>query len=249
MSDKYCCFAVTGPTGKQLYELAYYTADEINEFFLNQLLILHPKLNQSFQKVLLCYDHSENVLIPTQNFTQENASVLLNGLHGIGNRSTVIAEPVLENEAYSVYAVPKDVHGWMLSKFPTAIYFHSYDWGMKMLPSGNATGSIWVDFSTENFIAIVSKNNKLLLAQTFPYSTPDDVMYYLLKTCQQFSLSSLEVKLVLSGLIEKQSALFHELYQYFINIEFKNADWTVNEDDEYPLHFFAFLNEVIQCES
>jgi hypothetical protein len=245
----HCCFAVTGPAGKQLYELAYYTADELNESFLNQLLELHPELNQSFQKVLLCYDHLENILIPAVSFTQENVSVLLNTLHGVGNGSTIIAKPVLENESYSVYAVPKEIHGWMLSKFPTAIYSHSYDWGMKIVPNANAAGCIRVDFSTENFIAIVFKNEQLLLAQTFPYSTPDDVMYYLLKTCQQFSLSPLDVQLVLSGLIEKQSALFHELYQYFISIEFKNANWTVNEDNEYPLHFFAFINEIIQCES
>ncbi|HVT85692.1 MAG TPA: DUF3822 family protein [Chitinophagaceae bacterium] len=245
----HCCFVVTGPDGKQLYELAYYTVDEINENFLNQLLVLHPELSQSFKKILVSYDHSGNVLIPALNFKSENAPLLLNTLHGLSNRSVVLVESVLENEVYSVYAVPKEVHDWILTKFPTAIYSHSYDWGVKILPGDNDVGCIWVDFSTESFSAFISKGEQLLLAQTFPYSTPDDVMYYLLKACQQFSVSPLEVKLVLSGLIEKQSTLFHELYQYFINTKFKNADWTMNEDNEYPLHFFAFLNGIIQCGS
>jgi hypothetical protein len=249
LGKKYCCFAVSSTVGKQLYELAYYTTDEVNESMLNQLMTLHPELRQSFKKVLVNYDQAQIILLPASKFKNENALLLLHAMYSVGNRSTVLTEPVKENEAYAVYAVPEAIHNWVLTNYPTAVYGHSYRSGIKTIPNENVTGCIRADFGTEQFSVIVSKGDQLFLVQTFPYSTPDDVMYYLLKTCQQFSLSALEVKLVLSGLIEKQSALFHELYQYFINIEFKNADWTVNEDNEYPLHFFASLNEFIQCES
>lgn len=246
---RHCSFAVTGPSGNQLYELAYYTADEINGNFLNRLSELHPELSQTFQKVLLSYDYYQNILIPAMHFKKEKASAMLKSLYGVGNGYIVITETSLENDAEALYAVPEEVHDWILSKFPSAIFVHGYKTGIKNIPNDTVAGCIRTDFGTEHFSTVVSKAGQLLLAQTFPYSAPDDVLYYLLKICQQFGFSPLEAQLIVSGLIEKQSALFHELYQYFIHINFKNADWVVNQDNEYPLHFFAFLNEIIQCES
>jgi hypothetical protein len=52
----------------------------------------------------------------------------------------------------------------------------------------------------------------------------------------------------LSGLIDKQSALYKELYQYFINIEFSEAGWNM-AGTEYPAHFFTSLNDLAQCVS
>jgi hypothetical protein len=93
----------------------------------------------------------------------------------------------------------------------------------------------------------MAKDSKLILAQSFPYSTPEDVVYYLLKACQQFSLSQKEVSVHLSGLIDKQSSLFKELYQYFIHPEFREAGW--NSGSEFPAHFFTSLNDLAQCAS
>jgi hypothetical protein len=49
-------------------------------------------------------------------------------------------------------------------------------------------------------------------------------------------------------MIDQQSALYKELYQYFLHIEFRNASWTIPAD-EYPAHFFTSLNELAQCVS
>ncbi len=142
-----------------------------------------------------------------------------------------------------------EVHDWILAKFPSVVYTHGYSNAIQNINEENKTGFIKADFSTNDFEVIVAKGDQLLLAQTFLYSTPDDVIYYLLKSCQQFSLSPQEVKLFLSGLIEKQSALFKELYQYFINIEFQNPDWKIYGHDKYPSHFFTSLNDLLRCES
>ncbi|MBS1920569.1 MAG: DUF3822 family protein [Bacteroidetes bacterium] len=249
IGKKHCCFAVTDTSGKLLFELAYYTADEINGIFLNKLPELHPELNQPFQKVLVSYDHSRISIIPARQFRKENASIILNTLHGIDCSTIELSGYISESEMNIIYGVPREVHSWMFAKFPNAIYSHVYKSVIKTISKNDSAGCIRIDFCENQFCVIASKNNQLLLTQTFSYSTPDDVMYYLLKICQQFSLSPLEIPLVVSGLIEKQSALFHELYQYFIHVQFKNSEWIVHEDNEYPLHFFTVLNEIIQCES
>jgi len=107
--------------------------------------------------------------------------------------------------------------------------------------------SLVVDFRTNDFTVLASKGSLLLLTQTFAYSTPEDVLYYLLNTCRQFNLSQQELQLQLSGLIDKRSSLYNELYQYFIHIDFREAGW--NLKNEYPAHFFTSLNDLATCAS
>ncbi len=249
VGSRYCCFAVTSKEGSQLYELAYYEAVEISDTILNQLLILHPELNQPFLKVIIGYDFSPAVILPGSYLNPEKTFTLLNSMYGTDKKSVAVTDPVLPGSEFSVYAVPYEVQGWFKSEYPDAKYFHISLPGILSIPNDNINGTIRVDFSTGHFILTVSNEGRLLLAHTVSYSTPDDVIYYLLKACRQFSISVLDVQLVISGLIEKQSALFHELYQYFINIDFKNAGWSFPGENPYPLHFFTVLNEMQQCES
>ena len=87
----------------------------------------------------------------------------------------------------------------------------------------------------------------MLLAQTFQYKTPSDVVYYLIKACSQNSLSRKDVKVQLTGLIEKESFLYKELNQYFLNLEFRKAAW--NSENEFPAHYFTSLNDLAKCVS
>ena len=118
---------------------------------------------------------------------------------------------------------------------------------MNNINSVSEGGSMLIDFRKDDFTMVVTKGSEFLFAQTFDYSTPADVLYYLLKTCQQFSLSQQGLQLQLSGLIDKQSSLCNELYQYFINVEFREANWNVS--NKYPAHFFTSLNDLAKCAS
>jgi len=108
------------------------------------------------------------------------------------------------------------------------------------------SGIIKIDFGVDEFELVVVKQNKLLLIERFEYTTPNDVLYQLLKICNEYSLSQYETQLAVSGLVDKDSALYKELYSYFIKIDFNNATWS---HADYPTHFFTVLNEIAKCAS
>ena len=112
-----------------------------------------------------------------------------------------------------------------------------------------AGGNLLINFRNEDFTVLGSNNNKLLLSQTFQYSTPADVIYYLLKICQQFNLSQQEVHLGISGLVDQESKLYRELYQYFLHVKFLEANWVIpaSANNETPAHFFTSLNDLSRC--
>lgn len=246
IGEKHCCFAITDITGGNLFQLAYYSADEIEEGSLINLFVNHPELNNSFAKVLVSYDFAQSVLIPEPHFQPEDAGLLVKVMYGVNDGAIVVSHSLAEKQFYNVFAVPKEINEWVNRKLPSAKYFHNYSIGIQNI---NPESNLWVDFRNDELSLIVAKKNKLLLAQTFAYSTPEDVIYYLLKTAQQFSLSQKEVKLAVSGLIEQESALYKELYQYFLYLKFRNANWEITGSNEYPAHFFTSLNDLARCVS
>ena len=112
--------------------------------------------------------------------------------------------------------------------------------------------AIFVDFKTDEFSVVAIKENKLLLCQTFAYTAPDDVLYYLLKCCQQFNLSQQQAKMFLSGLIEKDSVLYRELYKYFIHLEFESLSGDIKLTAAltiHPDHYYSSISKLAACVS
>jgi hypothetical protein len=248
LGEKHGSFAITNRSGDELFLLTYCTTDQWNENDLAEFFNSQPELSNSFFQVLVCYDFPQNVLVPQKEYKQEDAGLLLKTLHGINGTETIISETIPEWQLYNIYAVPKEIQEWMTRKFPSSKYWHQHSLAIKNIDAANSNGSLGVDFRKDEFVLLSAREGKLLLAQTFSYSTPDDVVYYLLKVCQQFSLSQQEVQINLSGLIDKQSALYKEIYQYFINVQFREAAWNI-PGDEYPAHFFTSLNDLARCAS
>src|SRR5437762_1453966 len=127
------------------------------------------------------------------------------------------SQAVLLMEIGEAYCVPSAIHGLLERTFATGNFWHIYSIILKNGIQKNESGRLIVDFKTDSFCAVATKGDSLLLAQIFSYTRSGDVLYWLLKICEQLSLSQAEVNVILSGLIDTQSAVFKELYQYFLN--------------------------------
>ncbi len=248
LGERHFCFAVTNKNGNELYRLVYCTNDEWTEEALDEFLAAYPALKQAYDQVLVTYDHSLAVLTPSSYYRVEDTELLLKSMYGEQLPSQIISDLVAEHQLYNSYVVPKEILDWMSRKYPAGNFQHQYSLAIKKISGVNPEGRIQVDFRTNDFTLVTIKGSQILLAQTFSYSTPEDVLYYLLKVCHQFSLSQQEVQVELSGLIDHESALYKELYLYFLHTRFREACWN-DPGNEYPAHFFTSLNDLAQCAS
>ncbi len=247
LGERHGCFAISNKSGSELYQLAYCTTDGWNEKELTAFITAYPSLNNSFHQVLTGFDSPQSIIIPKEKYQQEEARLILNVMGGKGSNAYLISELIPEWQLDNVYAISLDMHEWLGKKFPSATFRHQYSLGIKNINAATMNGSLLVDIRKNDFTVMAAKSSTFLLAQTFEYSTPDDVLYFLLKICQQFSLSPQDIQLHLSGLIDQQSSLYKELYQYFIHVQFRDANWKT--ETEYPAHFFTSLNDLAQCAS
>lgn len=230
-----------------MYQLVYISIENWEEKEWVAIVEAYPELSNSFYEVLVAYDFPESSLMPIKAVYNDDSATILNAMFGIKGSSSIISESVTGWQLNNIYIVPTDLKGWVQQQFPSARFWHQYSLGVRYSTSSSSNGTLLVDFRKEDFVVIATGRNNILLTQTFEYNTPADVLYYLIKICNQFTLSRKDVELQLSGLIDQNSALYKDLYQYFINIDFRNATW--NTEPDYPAHFFTSLNDLAKCAS
>ena len=250
VGETHFCFAVTDKASEDLHLLIYYRADEVDTDTLSAIYGEHIELARSYDEVQVCFDHSKNALIPAEQFHVGLSKSLLDDLHGKHGIDAVATEPIKEWQIQNIYAVPADVKDWVIRKFPKAQSRHYFTLAFKAMTTGESD-RILLNIYTDDFSFIAIKNNKLVIAQTHVYSSPEDISYILLKACHQFSLSQDSVELSVTGLIEKESQLYRELYHFFVNVDLRQPTWNIPHSDrqEYPAHYFTILNDLSRCAS
>jgi hypothetical protein len=184
--------------------------------------------NQLYNVVYFCSDAGDNVdlqsFLAQTGFTKEKYSKIVIGL---------------DYEADLL--VTEQTKNWVTANFPSAMLPDQFEINLK----NNAGDGLYADFKTDQLSVVLIKDSKLLLVANYDYETSADLLWHFLNICDHFSLSPKKVQLKLSGFIEKDSALYKELYQYFLHLEFDNADWGACGD--YPAHYFSSFNKLVRC--
>lgn len=230
-----------------LLELGWYASKAAYATSLQELLKEQTHLNQNFSKLNFCIDSNSNVLMPTERATEDFDAALYLNSHNV-------ADIVLQNQISSlslsnIYSVPYPLHeafpeGWTFKPIHLKTLF------LNNLADDKGRGNITLNIMNDHINLIVSRGNKLLIAQSYHFSSPDDVLFYLLKICETHDLQQRELVLKISGLIDRDSSLYKALYKYFLIIEFESASWKIKENNiDFAPHLFRTLNLLSLCES
>ncbi|HWN89222.1 MAG TPA: DUF3822 family protein [Chitinophagaceae bacterium] len=245
---RHCSFAIMNYLSKELVEFGYYTsAEDENDYkdFFEGI----ESLNSRYYQTAIGYDANESVQIPSVIYKYEDGQLNLDAAYGKNVHTTVISENIPGWNLYNIYRLPSSLHMAISWKFLSAKSWSINSVLLKGYSSKNEEGMV-IDFKTDEFSIVVLKNSKLLLANTFMYTSPEDVLYYLLKCCHQLNLSQQMVRISLSGLIEKDSAVYRELHKYFINLQFESLSADVKLAEAltvHPEHYFSSISKLAAC--
>jgi len=251
-SEKHLAFAITNKNATELIELAYCSIENINLEPLNEFLNQYPVLkNLQFYDIQIAFSGQHAVFIPSAEAEMTDAEVVVKTQFGNYDGVRIVSEKIPEWQLYNAYAVENVLWDWVHTIFPFSKFRHQSTLSVKQMLAASDEGCLLVDFGTYSFSVLAGAGGKILFSNHCSYTTPEDVLFVLLKTCQQFSLSQQTVSVRLSGLIDMQSALYKELFQYFREITFREAGWHTGNtgNTEYPAHFFTSLNDLATCVS
>jgi hypothetical protein len=220
---------------------------------LREILEAEPLFKRTVKETLLIYNFPESSLVPEPLFSMDTNKEIIDIVHGNLQKGLVLSEKIPWWELFNVYRISPELHHLLQQQFTAGKYWHYYSLllkSYKMFDSADGQDCLKVIFYPDKMVVLLVKKGKVHLMQTFHYQDARDVVYYLLNTCRQLEIDPLNIKLLIGGLIDKESALSEELHKYFLQVTFEMIDESIKVTDELkelPLHYFSSILKMAVC--
>jgi len=253
MSNEGFSFTIKDEIQNSFLGLGVYHFDKITPpvgFPIALQILFHQNewLSKNFKKVIIVFSFPESVLIPFSLYDRKQNSEVLNLIHGdLSNNDTILTDVITGELIYNSYRVSTAIYDVLHAKFPNASYTHQYSILLKQEASDK--NKLYIIFYTKKMVVSLIKDGKHQLINSFNYRTAEEITYTLLNICKQFDVEN--IALEISGLLEKNSTLFAEIYKYFETIDLTLLPENKNYSEEitqYPSHYFSHIFALDTCE-
>ncbi len=193
----------------------------------------------NYKQVFCALKQSFFVLVPDVLFSEDSAPEFLEGIDLKEKR--VLFDRISRNGVVCVYAVECDLYEKLILRFPNCIIRHFASVMIDhTLQTGFASQSIIaaLDFEAEEFYLTLVNKSELLMSNRFSFNSPEDVLYFLLYSIEQFALSPNQCKVVIEGFAEKNTESVMLLNEYFEQVAPNEIYSNVEPEFSHQSNFF-----------
>jgi hypothetical protein len=246
LSQHHVCTAVAHTASKEVQQINYYELKNgLPPDTLRSIIETEKLVPDSIKRVVVSNASKEVVLVPAPTFTEAHADQIYTSLYNRDGHSLYF-DAINAYNLVVVHALPKDLIVELEHLSLTQVT-HNFACLLHSSNDLDTETGIAVQFTGKEIRVAAKKDGELKLVQTYFYSTPHDVLYYLLAVCQQYGLSQADTLVVLSGLVSPDSTIFKALYQYFSELHFWKPAAKMTLQSEHPPHFFSTLYNLAAC--
>lgn len=251
VNEKQLTFVWIHPREKLIVKLKQFHAalhpEETVTDLLKELLATDEYSVSDEAGCTIIYNFAETTLAPAAFHSLEANKALSDLSFGLMQKSLVLSDRVESWDLYTVYRIPREIHSLLQGKFRSGKYWHFNSLILAGLNKKDEEAILRLYFYPDKFTLLLLKGEQLLQLQTYFYQVPEDVAFYLLSSCQLHGLRPDNIKVQIAGLIESDSALYHELGRYFMNLQWLESDWQKEPIGEFPAHYFSPLVDMSTC--
>ncbi len=233
------------------FELFQFDSDQMEWYdIFQQIRTESIILDRSYNDSRVFFNLNEAVVIPAHAFSTSAADAYLTAIHGDSTQHAVKYDNISVNEGLvNIYRVKKALNDMVNSNLMMVTPRHVYSKLLENVLDSKALSNgvfLKLQFYYDQMLVLLIKDGKLFLIQSYIYQTADDVLYYLLNIAEQFQLSTTEIQVEISGILDVKSHEFDYIEKLFKKISFsdlKEDDLFKNYIGEYPPHYFTpFIN-------
>lgn len=245
IGQTFCSLAFINSPAKTAHYIAVYSFDALSlEESVDSILGMISKEKTNSTRLVISPAFSEAMLVPNKFFHLK--STLLHNVYNL-DHFFPLNDPIAEWQLINVYTLPLSVHKKIMAQHPDTSFIHAYTPLLKIYNGFSSDHQLSAHFIGKQFRVMVKKNHHIQMVQTYTYTSPMDVVYFLLKICSEFQLPQEETQIIISGLIQEDSALYKELHSYFLHLHFAISETLSLPGHEYPNHFFTSLHNLAAC--
>jgi hypothetical protein len=231
---------------KEIAFSSYPPASKVEDYYWKAFSDFH-ELKDSYDEVVVLHDNNLDTFVPKALFDEEFLGSYLQYNTKVFETDFFAFDEIASYEMNHVYIPYVNINNYLLDQFTTFNYKHVNSILVsKLLDSSknNDEKQVFVHFFTTKFEIIIVQNQKLLLFNSFDFSTKEDFIYYLLFTSEQLNLNPEYYKLFILGDISEESDLYQMAYKYVRNISLLDVSELQKHNDfstaQNLKHFILF---------
>ena len=204
-----------------------------------------PRLKTAVNEVKLCFCNSLFTLVPKKWFKEDAAASYLKFNTKILKTDFVAVDEIENKEMINVYIPYTNIINYFFEKYGEFEYVHHLSVLLyRFLSFDDHKGiKVYAHNTHKRLDLFIIEDGRLLLCNSFTYSSKEDYLYYLLFVAEQLDLDPKKFKLHLSGDIHKEDDIYKLLQDYIRNIYFLSSEteheieegWNINKSEEYIL--------------
>lgn len=208
----------------------------------------HEWLLLNFRTVKVYFENEFSTLIPASIYDEKNNDLYARFNFTIATDHICKTDYIKSTDAYLIYTLHDELLKKFQALFPGCKFYSS---------TANLLESLLIQYKNlvtekrmfvnvrNSFIDIVIlEENKVLFVNSFRYSSPEDFIYFIIFVIEQLKLNPETIELAFSGLIDKNSRFFENVYQYIRHVKFQKLPSSHTYSylfSEVPAHYFYNL--------
>lgn len=224
LSQTELSFAVLNPTEARFEAAGIFRLDSGNLLQeLDSIVAETTLLRQEYQVVAATYFNQWSTLVPLALFKAEEQESYLNFNLNLPESAEVHYDRLQNSDICNVYVLEKDCANQLKRLFPkmTLLHHTSVSIDLRLLLHKNDSASqVFLHFLKDHFEILVTSGKQLIFHNSFSWSTPEDIAYYLLFTAEQLQLPANQLRPHISGELPLNSPVFELLKPYVKELQF-----------------------------
>ncbi len=217
--------------------------------YLKTIFNTEAALKQAFKTVTLIHDNALATLVPKPLFKEEAMADYLKFNTKILKSDFIAHDYIASNDSVNVYVPYVNTNNYIFDTFGSFTFKHVSTIlieSVLQLEKNSKNVKVYVNVSSKHFEIVVVDKGRLLLYNSFTYSTKEDFIYYILFTTEQLGLNPELFELIFIGDIDNKDDLYAITYKYVQFVFFgKSPDtfkYKLDAQPQTPYSNFVILN-------
>jgi hypothetical protein len=200
-------------------------------------------LKSSFNAIYVTHVNELSTLVPKPFFNEDHLADYLKFNSKILKSDFITFDEIVTNDTVNIYVPYVNINNFIYDLFGSFTFKHFSTIlieNILVIEKNSEETKVYANIDTDHFEIIIVKKGKLLIYNTFEYTTKEDFLYYLLFTTEQLQLNPETFQLVFLGDIDKNNELYTIAYQYVRNISFGNRYDSYNYHEKPKTNYSDF---------
>lgn len=201
----------------------------------------HHELTRPYDEVSVIHDNNLNTFVPKALFDQDYLGSYLQYNTKVFETDFFDFDEMPNQEMNNVYIPYVNINNFLIDQFGPFTYRNANTilvTKILEMSKNRDQREVYVHFGQNRFELVVAQDRKLILFNSFDFTTREDFIYYLLFTAEQLNLNPEHFHLHLFGNVSEDDPNFKIAYKYVRNVSLaENLQPNQLEASENRRHF------------